>query len=100
MISKEENELLCCTGLCTPMGELFRRFSMALPYELPNRIAPRAASDPLRRPDCVPRYEWTGGPPRAVLPLGGGAQLANRARAAGAPLQWRVSRASNGRSRS
>jgi len=43
MISKEENDLLCCTGPGTPMGELFRRFWL-----------PVALSPELPKPDCPP----------------------------------------------
>src|SRR5215475_12887296 len=43
MISKEENDLLCCTGPGTPMGELFRRFWL-----------PVALSRELPKPDCPP----------------------------------------------
>ena len=43
MLSKEENELLCCTGPGTPMGHLFRRFWL-----------PVALSRELPKPDCPP----------------------------------------------
>lgn len=42
MLSKEENELLCCTGPGTPMGGLFRRFWL-----------PVALSRELPKPDCM-----------------------------------------------
>lgn len=43
MLSKEENDLLCCTGPGTPMGNLFRRFWL-----------PVALSRELPKPDCPP----------------------------------------------
>src|SRR6478672_7452000 len=43
MLSQEENDLLCCTGPGTPMGNLFRRFWL-----------PVALSRELPKPDCPP----------------------------------------------
>ena len=43
MLSKNENDLLCCTGPGTPMGNLFRRFWL-----------PVALSRELPKPDCPP----------------------------------------------
>src|SRR6476661_8463411 len=42
MLSQEENDLLCCTGPGTPMGNLFRRFwlPVALSRELPKTDCP------------------------------------------------------------
>ena len=47
MISQDENELLCCTGPGTPMGNLFRRFWL-----------PVTLSRELPKPNCPPVRLW------------------------------------------